>query len=173
MTFAKIAGLTAAIAAALATIPAADATIRTSAGQATNYCQTALPVFDGNVRKRPVSVQNEGTSNAFVTCSWGMDYVDADNSAGVLGAAIYFHSADPGSVTCTGVAGWNGIQASAVKTLTLTGGGQTATGMVFTADDFPNGELSSGLFSVSCNLPSGVGIDDSYITFDDGEATPA
>ena len=37
-----------------------------------------------------------------VTSVGGMDYVDADNSAGVLGAAIYFHSADPGSVTCTG-----------------------------------------------------------------------
>ena len=34
----------------------------------TANCQSALPVFDGNIRKRPAAVANEGTATAFVTC---------------------------------------------------------------------------------------------------------
>lgn len=172
MTFAKIAGLTIAIAAATAATSTADAAVRTSMSHPTNYCQTALPVFDGNVRKRPVSVQNEGSSNAFVTCSFGIDVVDPQASQGILGADLYFHSDVAGSVTCTGVAGWNGVQGTAVKTLALTGGGQTADPMSFTPADFPDGQMGTGLLSVSCNLAPGVGIDDTYVGFDDGEAAP-
>ncbi len=40
---------------------------------ATSYCQAALPAFEGAIRKRPLAVQNEGTTNAFVTCSFTME----------------------------------------------------------------------------------------------------
>ena len=36
-----------------------------------DVCQPALPAFDGNIRKRPLAMMNEGTSNAFVTCAFG------------------------------------------------------------------------------------------------------
>lgn len=174
MTFARFAGLTVAIAAATAAAPSADAAVRQTQSNPTNYCQTALPVFDGNVRKRPVSVQNEGTGNAFVTCSWNIDTLAETNaeSSGILQADVYFHSDAAGSVTCTGVAGWNGVQAQSVKVLTLTGGGQTETSMRWVPADFPQGQLGTGLFSVSCNLAPGQGIDDSYITYDSGELVP-
>ncbi len=36
----------------------------------TENCQAALPVFDGNIRKRPLAMQNEGSTSAFVTCAF-------------------------------------------------------------------------------------------------------
>lgn len=172
MTFVKFAALSVAIGTVFAAAAPANAIDRVTISQPTNYCQTALPVFDGNVRKRPVSVQNEGTSNAFVTCSWGIEVIDGTDSTGISAVEVYFHSTNAGSVTCTGVAGWNGIQVQSVKTLTLTGGGQTVAPMRWTAADFPDGELGTGLFSASCNLQSGQGIDDSYVVYDDGEIPP-
>jgi hypothetical protein len=173
MTFVKFAALTVAVGAIVAAVAPAEAINRVSLSNPTNYCQTALPVFDGNVRKRPVSVQNEGNSNAFITCSWGIEVIDGTESTGISSAEVWFHSTAAGSVTCTGVAGWNGVQAQSVKTLTLPGGGQSDEAMIWTPADFPNGQMGTGLFSVSCNLQPGQGIDDSYITYDDGEVTPA
>lgn len=41
---------------------------RESSSHGTASCQSALPVFDGNIRKRPLALANEGTGNAFITC---------------------------------------------------------------------------------------------------------
>ena len=32
-------------------------------------CQAALPAYEGLIRKRPMAIQNEGVSTAFVTCA--------------------------------------------------------------------------------------------------------
>lgn len=173
MTFVKFAALTVAACAIVGGAAPADAASRVTLSNPTNYCQTALPVFDGNVRKRPVSVQNEGNSNAFITCSWGTDYYEGTEPTGISTAEVWFHSTAAGSVTCTGVAGWNGVQAQSVKVLQLPGGGQSDDAMIWTPADFPNGQMGTGLFSVSCNLQPGQGIDDTYITYDDGEVSPA
>lgn len=37
-------------------------------GSATDNCQGALPSFEGKLRKRPLGINNEGTSPAFVSC---------------------------------------------------------------------------------------------------------
>lgn len=173
MTLLKTASLTVAVGVIVAAAAPANAINRISLSNPTNYCQTALPIFDGNVRKRPVSVQNEGTSNAFVTCSWGTEVLQNSGSAGISAAEVWFHSDAAGSVTCTGVAGYNGVQAQSVKTLALPGGGQSEDPMIWTPTDFPGGHMGTGLFSISCNLQPGQGIDDSYITYDDGEVPPA
>lgn len=36
----------------------------------TGLCQAALPNYEGNIRKRPLALVNEGTSDAFITCSF-------------------------------------------------------------------------------------------------------
>ena len=41
---------------------------RTELKMAVSACQAALPAFDGMIRKRPLAVQNEGSSTAFVSC---------------------------------------------------------------------------------------------------------
>ena len=117
-------------------------------GLRTRWRGLALPIFDGNVRKRPVSVQNEGNSNAFVTCSWGIEIVDGTRSTGISEAEVWFHSTAAGSVTCTGVAGWNGVQVQSVKTLTLPGGG-SASGADATANTWNSAPISPGPFPAS------------------------
>lgn len=36
---------------------------------ATGACQAALPAYEGQIRKRPLAIANEGTQAAFVSCS--------------------------------------------------------------------------------------------------------
>jgi len=46
----------------------AETVVRGHFSHGTANCQAALPVFDGNLRKRPLAFANEGPGNAFVTC---------------------------------------------------------------------------------------------------------
>lgn len=154
-------GLTAGV----AVIAPADAVVRVVSSNATNYCQAALPVFDTSIRKRPLSVQNEGSSTAFVTCSF-------HSEEAVSAAEIWLHAAAGQTVTCTGVAGYNGASEAAVKSAVV-GAGETQAWLSWNAADFPGGSMSSGLFSVSCGLQPGQGLDDTYLGYDDGTAAPA
>jgi hypothetical protein len=61
--------LPAALALAAAALPAPRAAAGINAANATAFCQGALPVFDVQIRKRPLGVNNEGDSPAFVSCS--------------------------------------------------------------------------------------------------------
>lgn len=146
--------------------PAQSATIvRNFSANATSYCQTALPVFDGNVRKRPLAVQNEGSSNAFVTCSFTAQATDA-NLVTLIANNI---GASPASLTCTAVTGLNtGANEYVVKTVVVPASGWQ--GMQWTGADF-NGSPAKipgiGLFNVSCALPPGVGIGNSVIAFEE------
>ena len=54
-------------------VATAGTPLETQAVMAAGTCQSALPVFDGVIRKRPLAVQNEGDSSAFITC--GMEGV--------------------------------------------------------------------------------------------------
>lgn len=164
MLNAKFAGIAVAVVAALGASTTAHSVDRVVQGNGANYCQSALPVFDGNVRKRPVSVQNEGDSNAFVTCAY-------HSEGPVFGAAVWVHADTAGDLTCTGVAGYNGIQVTSVKTVAMDGINQSV--LEWSEADFPGGELGSGLFGVSCGLKPGQGVDDSYVGYDDGDVPPA
>ena len=74
-------------------------------GHGTANCQSALPVFDGNIRKRPMALANEGAGNAFVTC----DSESISNFAtGFSAVAIGFYNragAADVEVSCTLVNG--------------------------------------------------------------------
>jgi hypothetical protein len=124
---------------------------------ATNYCQTALPVQDTNVRKRALTVVNEGSGNAFVSCSY-----HSENAVQV--AEIWFHNdnAVATDVTCTGVIGYNGNSLTASQTVTIDPDG-AQNFLDWDSTDF--GGSTSALFSLSCVLPPGVGLDDSYIVY--------
>ncbi len=67
---------------------------------ATGFCQPSLPAFDGNIRKRPTAVANEGTSAAFVSCSGP---TSAEDTTGVssLNLVLYNRTAAAISVTCS------------------------------------------------------------------------
>lgn len=147
-------------------LPAGDAgavaRARLYYANATSYCQTALPVFDGQVRKRPLAVQNEGTGPAFVTCSFTAQSTGLDS-------VVLFASNDgdaAAALTCTGVTSVQGSGSQYVsKTVVIQASGKG--GIVWLPNDFGSGSTipGGGYFSVSCNLPPGVGINDSYVRF--------
>lgn len=131
-----------------------------------NYCQSALPVFDGNIRKRPLAVQNEGATNAFVTCSFA---AQADVAGGNLLSISVIAKTSGGvdaMLSCTGVAGYEGELGGnqiVVKSreLQATGGRGSLSWNAF--DDFEGHEFPLP-FSISCNLLPGMALLESYIT---------
>jgi hypothetical protein len=132
-------------------------------------CQSALPVFDGNIRKRPLAVANEGTSNAFVTCSFTTVGPELANL--VESYKLFVSNAGTGTVdiNCTGVGGvQGGIINQAPQSIPLTirlVSGEKRFFSYFPAQ-FLGGVLSN-YFSVSCSLPLGTSINDMQVFFDE------
>lgn len=127
-------------------------------------CQGALPVFETAIRKRPLAIVNEGTSNSFVSCGFEYDVVDAeDNAPDLLDTYFSNRSAAPITVSCTAVTGFDtGInEFVSLTTDTIAPGAQG--NLFWEAADFPNDGLLSGLISISCDLPAGAAINDTYI----------
>ncbi|MEN1971505.1 hypothetical protein WCE34_04030 [Luteimonas sp. MJ204] len=97
--------------AALATLVAttagtasADTIDRSRVVMAAAACQSALPVFDGVVRKRPLAVQNEGDTRTFITC--GLEGVGlAAPHFSSLRVTLINNSAVAAPVSCTLVDG--------------------------------------------------------------------
>lgn len=132
---------------------------------ATSLCNGALPAFETAIRKRPLAVQNEGASNAFVTCSFSTQYDTASiNNVGYFGVFFNNQAAAPVVVSCTGVAGFdsNTTNVFISKSTTIAPGG---SGEIF-FQPIDNGGLGYyPLVNVSCNLPAGAGINDTYVGF--------
>jgi hypothetical protein len=137
---------------------------RILSANATSYCQTALPVFDGQIRKRPLAVQNEGTSNAFVTCSFNRHW--NSNAATEIDMYAQNNASVAQSLTCTLVAGIaTGTSNQYVsKTVSLPAGGAQVI-MTWLPADFSGGVFPDTQYSMSCNLLPGVGLNDSYVSF--------
>jgi hypothetical protein len=128
---------------------------------ATGVCQPTLPVFEGNIRKRPVIVANEGTSNAFVACSLETDpngtrpFTDVD-------VVIYNQTAADVDVTCSLV--HNFTTGGPVIPQTLTVPASDRAFFSFSAADAGVTELSFANFN--CNLPPGTGIGYMYYFYE-------
>lgn len=154
---------------ALALLVAADARaggthiFRVFSANATSYCQAALPVFDGNIRKRPLAVQNEGAEAAFVTCA----FTAQSSGLGPVTVIAANTGSSDATLTCTGVTGYNtGSNEYASKTIVVPASGWQ--GMQWTGADFDGAPAlipGSGLFGISCKLPPGVGIGNSSVSF--------
>lgn len=165
-----IAGLTLAIAAVYSTPTAAQ--FHGNASQPVARCQGALPVFETQIRKRPLAIQNEGSASTFVTCGFEFDaYAAVDNSA--LIADVYFSNNTGAEVTvnCTGVTGWAGGDNEYVSfdvDIVANGSGVDDGGNLYWEDtDFAAGGMSSGLIAISCELPAGVGLNDTYVYWEE------
>jgi len=130
--------------------------------QATSYCQTALPSFDGQVRKRPLAFTNEGTSTAFVTCAFARNF----NTGSPLAVLVYTSNSNaaPQNLTCTLVTGVAAEQNAEFlpKTVTL-GAGEVGRLILWTATDFGPHFFPNTQVSMSCALPTGVSLNDSGV----------
>ena len=126
----------------------------------TGVCQGALPAFDGLIRKRPLAVQNEDTSPAFVTCSFTSQgrttgfsqYVNAIGGAAVV-------------ISCTAVTGWaTGTNQFVTKTVTA-GPGPSQRELAWSPSDFGGTTTLPNFVSLSCNLPPGAALNDVWFRF--------
>ena len=170
-----IAGLTLAVA-AVYSVPVTAQDIHVNASQPVARCQSALPVFDTLIRKRPLAVQNEGTGPAFITCGFEFDAGQATNFAPLMVDTYFSNNTDADiEITCTGVTGWAGgdNEYVAFSTTIPAVDPEEGDGNIFWEDaDFEGGGMETSLIAISCNLPAGVGINDTYIVWATG-AEPA
>lgn len=152
----KIAPITLAIALAATLAPAPAAHAGTSAANATAFCQGALPAFDTQIRKRPLGVNNEGDSSAFVSCSIPVGHNPTAVENGLV--ALTNTSATAITVSCTLVDGMaTGVSGQAPgyypKSVAVAAG--DTNGIVWTPGEYGLPSFSP-YQNFSCNLPPGV-----------------
>lgn len=142
---------------------AVDKEMEMSANASAN-CQGALPNFEGSVRKRPLAVQNEGSSAAFVTCSFVNEYdIDDQRQISYYGAWFTNNGTSAATVSCTGVAGYEtGSQNTFNSKSVVVAANAAAQAQIFFRPEDNGGNGYYPLVSLSCNLPPGVGINDTY-----------
>ncbi|WP_132999706.1 hypothetical protein [Luteimonas arsenica] len=159
------AGLTLAVAAAYST-PAVSQDIHANSAQPAARCQGALPNFEVGLRKRPLAVQNVGTTAMFVTCGFDFDAYEAiDNTALLVDTYFTNTGTEPATVTCTAVAGFEGgVTENVNLAIEIPAGAGGEDGNLYVFDtDFESGSMATGLVAFSCRLPAGVGINDTYV----------
>jgi len=160
-----LASLVVAVASVLAApVQAADETNEVG-GNAVSSCQGNLPASETTLRKRPLAVQNEGTTSAFITCSFSTQYDSEDiREIGGFGVFLNNKSATPKTVACTGVAGFDSGATNVFvnKSVVIAAAGEGE--IFFTAVD-NGGEGYYPLVNVSCSVPAGAGITDTYVVF--------
>ncbi len=155
-----------AVAAASPTADAARLT-KTHGGTGSANCQGALPSYEGAIRKRPLAVQNEGSTDAFVTCAFSI-------TAGAVTEARLVVSTLGGvdvTVRCTGVNGQVGNEPIYANRSVVAPASGATTALVFTGASFggtagpffPRGPL----VSMSCALPPGAAINTTLVTLED------
>lgn len=117
---------------------------------AAGACKSALPVFDGNIRTRPLAVQNEGTSSAFVTCAQQGDFEELPT---YIAISLMNSNATSVTVNCTMVSG-------SVSPIYHTSSTVVSAGTSnYFVEFVPSGTMfNSPNHAFSCNLPPGVGI---------------
>lgn len=132
---------------------------------ATGACQSALPVFEGQIRKRPLALQNEGAAPAFVSCS----LMGTDRSvAGITEIAVFAdnNTAGPVGLNCTLVTGLSKFGAQQFLPETINIAANDRSQFVWTAADNGGAPFNNFTVNVSCNLPVGVGLSMTRVRFD-------
>jgi len=132
-----------------------------------SYCQAPLSAFDGQIRKRPLAMQNEGTSNAFVTCAFTRQVSDPRNFIFLVQMFASNAGTSPQDLACTLVTGTGeAISPDNIfipKTVTIMPGVSRAL------LQWDQGDLAAITtvteYSLSCNLPPSTALNDSHIYF--------
>lgn len=127
------------------------------AAQGPGVCQAALPSFEGQIRKRPLAIQNEGTATAFVSCALPQ-FTDVTLNDPEFGLTVSFVNANDTavSVNCAGVALGDGI-AYIPKVIAVPANTHIESPPVSLSwDETDEGGASYNV--VSCALPPGIGI---------------
>jgi hypothetical protein len=152
-----------AIAGGLAPGHADAATARGHYISATAVCSGPLPVYDNQLKRRPLGILNQGTTSVFISCSVPSEY-DGDITSADNFIRIYFRSFGAGgNIACTLNAG-NRVDGSGSVALTtpIAAGGDS---------DIYFGSINKvnpwGSYNFSCSVPADVEMNQIY--FGDGD----
>ncbi len=145
---------------------------RQSVSLPTNYCQAALPAFEGLIRKRPLAVQNEGQATAFITCSYPSGEGRFSGSVTTRVWQYFLNNSEADiTINCTGVSGQSSFTDTPqfiIKSLVVPPGSITSEISWF-ASDFAGAPAvfpGQGQFSTSCAIPPGGGLRQAYVNSD-------
>ena len=126
----------------------------------TGACQVTLSVYESVVRKRPLAIQNEGNSPAFVTCSPASFQGAGANDIEGYTVRLVNRGTSLVNVSCTAVIGSDGVASPvpvySVKSANIGGGGGSAVIAWRTLDS--TGYTTAVPFNLQCNLPPKIGI---------------
>lgn len=160
------AGLTLAVA-AVYSMPAVAQTVHANSSAPAARCQASLPMSELAIRKRPLTIQNDSTTqSAWITCGFEFDAGTAiGNSALLMDAYFTNYSDTEATVTCSGVTGYEGgdNEYVAFSADIPAGSGGEDGNLFWYADDFEGGGMATGMVMINCLLPPGVGINDTYV----------
>lgn len=159
----------------LAAMPAqAVMQARTVTTPAARLCTLSIPTTDTRARPKATGFRNEGTTNAFVICTFdsapGQDNIhssDVDTDPSIVW--LYFTSIDGQAhgFDCTAVNSWGSVAYGTgpmqyiTKTVAVDGDASTVNGLNWSSGDYGSATRipTSGAFSVTCLLPPGVAIE--------------
>lgn len=158
------------LAMALAMAPAQAATqSRSFVQNATGACQSALPVYAGNIRNRPLAVQNEGTAAAYVNCSFMSTISGVGGATSIIALYVYAdnNTGAAMNLTCTLIDGYSGGPSVYLpKTITLPANSKINT-FLWTATGDNGGSNFFETVNVQCLLPVGTGLSLSTMFYDE------
>lgn len=123
---------------------------------AAGACRSALPVFDGNMRTRPLGMQNDGASPSFVTCGQQVSLAAGSNFRRAS-VRLYNTTATPTDVSCTLVDGFTEFNNNQYYPRTVSVPANSGLWVNFDPPA-PATLFITGQQTFSCNLPAGTGI---------------
>ena len=133
--------------------PARAAEVHTGAAAA---CRSALPAFDGDIRTRPLAMQNEGDAPAFVSCSNSNGASSTAYYITVAGIYIQNRNAVATPVSCTLVTErLGGTNVYLTRTQTFSAG--SSAFVLWNMSDNGGNHLSA-FVNFSCSLAPGIGV---------------
>ena len=122
---------------------------------ASGACQVTMSVYESVMRKRPLAMQNEGTSAAFVTCSPAtLKGITANDTLGYNIRLINLGNT-VADVNCTAVVGSQGVIGPVYVTRSTNVVGSSCAVVTFRTFD---GYTTTVPFNFQCLLPPGTGI---------------
>lgn len=157
-------GLSVVVAMACLAIPGAASanSYRAHYISATAVCSGPLPVYDSNLKRRPLGILNQGTSNVFISCSVPSDYEGDMTSTSNVVEVMFTSFGAAGTVNCTLNAGYRAVSGSVAATTSVTAGGTN-----YLAWSNINKMDTWGSYNFSCVLPPDMEMN--LIIYQDGD----
>lgn len=138
------------VVAAAAFMAPTDARAQEFQQNAAGACQGALPVYDTNLRNRPMGIINVGTTAAYVSCSMAAEF-DVDHT--IVGIQIWNTTGADADVACTIVTGRSAFDHTFYPQTVTFGAG--LNGFIIEFLD-PTVDPATDMVNASCLLPPGV-----------------